>query len=152
MAGKKRQARTPGKHQALILVEGDTEEELYAAIGKRYFRSAAKRIKNLRGNFNINAKIADAATGYAQNNPSNTFDVYVCIDQERIEVPAFNQELVEGALCKVANFKRLVPVIAVLMTESLFFIDIDGLYAFVRARKSRRKPGKYGSSAESVGR
>ena len=29
------------------------------------------------------------------------------------------------------------------MLESLFFIDIDGIYKFVRAKKSLRKPSKY---------
>jgi hypothetical protein len=85
----------------------------------------------------------DAATQFAQQHPGQSFDLYVCIDQERIESPPFNQPLVEKHLQNIPTCKRLIPVIAILMIESIFFIDIDGIYSHLRAPKSKRNPSKY---------
>ena len=131
------------KHVALILVEGETEEEFYKNICNKKFRRIPKKIKNLKGNFNINKKIVDKAYKYSIDNPNDTFDVYVCIDQETLGVPAFNNKLVESELKKLENFKMLYPTIAVLMIESLFFVDINGLYKFLRAKNTLRNPKKY---------
>ena len=128
---------------SLLLVEGETEEELFSEIGRIYLKSAPKKIKNLRGNFNINAKIMDAATQFAQEHPDQDFNLYVCVDQERVESPPFNHLLIDKHLQMIPTCKTLVPVIAVLMVESLFFIDIDGIYSHLRAPKAKRKPTKY---------
>jgi hypothetical protein len=131
------------RHTALLLVEGFTEERFYSAIAQRFFPNAAKRIKNLRGNLNLNAKVADAAVQFAQNHPGKSFDVYVCVDQERIGPPPFNKRLVEEQLHSLPHFRKIIPVIAVLMIESLFFIDIDGIYHFLRTPRSQRKPHRF---------
>jgi hypothetical protein len=137
MAGKR------GQHVALLLVEGETEEELFSELTRKFHRSKPKKIKNLRGNFSVNRKIVDAAVSYANNNPTNTFDVYVCIDQERIGCPAYNHQWCEAELKKEPRCRRLIPVIAILMIESLFFLDIDGVYKFLRAPHNQRNPKKY---------
>lgn len=131
------------KHTSLLLVEGDTEIEFYSYLADTKFPNIPKRIKNLHGNFSINNKIVDAALSFSQNNADNTFDVYVCVDQERIGSPPFNFNYVLSELQKIKNFRILNPVIAVLMIESLFFIDIDGIYTFLRAKKTLRNPKKY---------
>lgn len=131
------------KHTSLLLVEGDTEVEFYNHLAETKFPSVPKRIVNLHGNFSINNKIIDAALSFSQNNTDKTFDVYVCVDQERIGSPPFNSDYVLAELQKIKNFKLLNPVIAVLMIESLFFIDIDGIYSFLRAQKTTRNPKKY---------
>jgi len=106
---------------ALILVEGETEEEFYSLLVNQHCRSHPKQVKNLHGNFNINNKIVDASIHYTNNNPDREFDVYVCIDQERLGYPAYNHALCMSELNKHPKFKRLIPVVAVLMCESLFF-------------------------------
>jgi uncharacterized protein DUF4276 len=128
---------------ALILVEGETEEEFYSLLIQQHCRSHPKQVKNLHGNFNINSKIVDESVKHTNNNPNRDFDVYVCIDQERLGYPAYNHALCESTLKKCPNFKRLIPVIAVLMCESLFFLDIDGIYKFLRAPKQARKPNNF---------
>jgi len=116
------------KHTALLLVEGFTEVEFYNSLADKKFKSVTKKIKNLEGNFNINAKIIDAAYNFSQ---------------ERVGSPPFNYEYVVSEIQKLERFKTLHPVIANIMIESLFFIDIDGIYNFLRAKHSTRNPKKY---------
>lgn len=131
------------KHISLLLVEGETEEEFYSALGKLKLNGVPKKIKNLKGNFNINNKILDASLQFSSNNPNDTFDVYVCIDQERIGTPPYNKDFVLSHLKQNANFNSLHDVIATLMIESLFFIDIESIYAFLRAKKTLREKKKF---------
>jgi len=125
---------------ALLLVEGETEEEFYHRFVNHYNSGAPRHVKNLRGNFNINTKIADAAIAYISRHNDRLVDVYVCIDQERLGVPAFNRAKVTSELQRLPNFRSLIPVVAILTIESLFFLDIDGIYKFLRAQRSKRKP------------
>jgi hypothetical protein len=128
---------------ALILVEGETEEEFYSLLISKYHNAHPKQVKNLHGNFSINAKIVDESAKFATNHPGVEFDVYVCIDQERFGSPAFNQEACESKLKSYHGFKRLVPAVAVLMCESLFFLDIEGIYKFLRTPRKHRNPAKF---------
>jgi hypothetical protein len=135
-------------HEALILVEGETELEFYSAFADRFFKGTKKTIRNLKGNFNINTKVADKIVQYHHAHPSDTFDVYVCIDQERIGVPAVNPQLIRNELNQRKDFDstkfgKFVPVIAVLMMESLFFIDMNGLYKYLRAPKKKQNAKKF---------
>jgi hypothetical protein len=131
------------KHIALVLLEGETEEEFYRKVAQIKFARQRKSFKNLRGNYNINSKIAEAAKQFSRDNAKDKFDVYVCIDKERIDNPGYNHKLVYDELCSLPNFGELFPVIAILMIESLFFIDIEGIYKFLRARRALRKPAKF---------
>jgi len=131
------------KHTSIILVEGATEMEFYKAIADKYLNNTPRAIKDLRGNFNIHAKVLDASKTHSDRHPGNTFDVYVCIDQDRIGEPAINREALHRELKKIKGFKNLTCVIAVLVIESLFFIDINGIYTFLRAPHNKRKPKKY---------
>jgi hypothetical protein len=131
------------RYIALLLLEGDTEEEFYRKVAQEKFPRQRKAFKNIKGNYNINGKIVSAAIQYSRSNPDDQFDVYVCIDQERLGYPAYNHKLVHSELCKLHNFGKLLPVIAVLMIESLFFIDIEGIYRHLRTKKSLRNSEKY---------
>ena len=132
---------------SLLLVEGETEEEFFSALTKVYCSRQPKKIKNLRGNFNVNNKIVDAVLSFTNNNPEKTVDVYVCLDREKPNRPAYNADLCWEMLQKIPQCKarcnKVVPVIANLMIESIFFIDIDGIYDFLRAPKSRRRPKNF---------
>ena len=131
------------KHYALILVEGETEVEFFDAISELYFKGIPKTQKNLKGNFNIHNKVIDRIVQFADEHKNDTFDVYICIDQEVPNVPAFDKSHVEERVKSVQQCCEVVPVIANLMTESLFFIDINGNYKFLRTKKTLRKPERY---------
>lgn len=142
---KKNGAKKKSKHVALLLLEGETEEEFYAALADIYFKGVPKKVKNLKGNFSIHRKVLDAARQYSDENPHNTFDVYVCIDQERLGPPALNKDFLREELEVISGYRKLHAVIAVLMIESLFFIDMDGIYRYLRAKSSKRNCKKYSS-------
>lgn len=131
------------KHVALILAEGETETEFYNALANLKFKSISKRIKDLEGNFSINKKIVAKSYNFSLNNPGVGFDVYVCIDQEKIGIPAYNRKLVEAKLKELSGFRNLHDVICVLMMESIFFIDIDGIYDFLKVPQNRRDPQRF---------
>lgn len=136
-------------HEALILVEGETEIEFYGLIAERFLKGKKKTTRNLGGTFNINLKVADRILQFHQTHPDNTFDVYVCVDQERPGYPIINPDVVRTLLEENKKWmgsdklKELRPVIVVLMIESLFFIDIDGIYKYLKAPKSKRNPKKF---------
>lgn len=130
---------------ALLLVEGETEEEFYEAFCERFLKNCSKKVVNLHGNWNINKKIVEASSRFADNHANTDFDVYVCIDQERIGAPAFDCEFVKIHLNQISTFGRVFGIVATLTIESLFFLDIHGIYSHLRAQHSRRNPGKYKS-------
>ena len=140
---KKRTAAIKTKHVSLILVEGDTELEFYKLIAASFLNRTNRKIENLHGNFNIHKKILDKAKRFSDSYANDTFDVYVCIDQDRIGTPALNEKYLLNELKRIRGFNVLNTVIAVLMIESIFFIDIDGIYKFLRAETKRRNPKKY---------
>lgn len=141
---KRKPIPKPQRKLAIILLEGETEEELYTELINKYCRTTPKEVRNLRGNWNINGKICEKAAQVLLQNPDRICNVFVCIDQERVEVPAYNHDLCEKALReKYKNFGQIVPVIANLMCESLFFLDIDGIYKFLKAPIAARNPQKY---------
>ena len=127
----------------LILVEGETELEMVEKLATRFFPKRSKLVQNLRGNFNINRKILDKITGFAQSHPGKKFSVCVYVDQERLGVPPVNWQLLDDELNRKGLNPVIVPVIAELMIESQFFADIDGIYAFLRAPRAQRKPKNF---------
>lgn len=140
---KRSAAKNKSKHISLIVVEGETEVEFYKLIAGSYLKRSHRKIENLHGNFNIHTKILDTAKRFSDNHPDDTFNLYVCIDQERIGVPAIDEAYLLGELSGIRGFNALNSVIIVLMLESVFFIDIDGIYKFLRAEKNKRNPKKY---------
>jgi hypothetical protein len=130
-------------NHALILVEGETEIEFIGQIAQKNFPHHPRSIKNLYGNFSINRKILDKIVQFTQKNPHKPFFVLVCIDQERRGVPPINLDAINAELKRKAIVTKVIPIIAQLMTESLFFADIDGIYAFLRAPHVQRKPAKF---------
>ncbi len=127
----------------LILLEGETEEEFFKALGDLYLKGIPKTYKNMRGNFNVNNKIVDKIIQFSTDNPGKEFDVYICVDQEREGDPAYNEEFVFQETSTIGSCLEINGVIANIMMESLFFIDIDGLYKFLRTPNNRRNAKKY---------
>ena len=133
----------PRKHVALILVEGETEEVFYKRLSEEKLGGIPKQIRNMKGNFNINNKIVDKCKQYSDSHPNNSFDVYVCVDRERVGMPVYNKALVDEKINAIRGFGIKVDIIAELMIESLFFIDIHNIYAQLRTPKNQRYPKRY---------
>lgn len=130
-------------HIALILVEGETDEVFYRYLGEKKLAGIPKRIRNMKGNFNINNKIIDKCLQFSNQHPDKTFDVYVCVDRERIGLPAYDHTIVDDRLADIRGFESKFDVIATLMIESLFFIDIANIYKHLRAPRNQRHPERY---------
>ncbi len=128
---------------ALILLEGETEEEFFKALAEKCLRGVPKTFRNMKGNFNINNKIVDKIIQFSTEHPDQEFDVYICVDQEREGDPIYNKKFVTKEIGDITTCLEINDVVADIMIESLFFIDIDGLYKFLRTPKSARNPKKY---------
>lgn len=128
---------------ALILVEGETELEFFTLLGQRYFRTYPRTFRNLRGNWNLNAKIIEKVLQFHRNHPGTKFFTCVCFDQERTNTPPFNAAYIRTELSTNGVSTAVIPIIAVLTVESLFFADIDGVYRHLRAPAAKRNPRKY---------
>lgn len=135
--------KTAKKNEYLFLVEGETEIEFYSALLSCAFPCLPKKIKNLKGNFNINNKILDKCFDFASVNEKVDFEVFICIDRERTEQPPYNKTLVNSRLREITRLKGVHEVIAVLMIESLFFIDIEGIYKYLGTKRTLRNNRKY---------
>lgn len=133
----------PNNHVALILVEGETEEVFYKRIAQDMLKGIPKHIRNMKGNYNINSKIIDRSRQFSDAHPKKTFDVYICVDRERIGMPVYNETLVNERINPLRGFETKIDIIAELMIESLFFADIDNIYSHLRIRKNLRFPKKF---------
>jgi len=130
-------------HVALILVEGETEELFYKRLSEEKLGGIPKKIRNMRGNYNINNKILDKSRQFSDLNPNSTFDVYVCVDRERTGTPIYNQLIVDDKIASIRGFNKKIDIVAELMLESLFFIDIKNIYKYLRTPNSKRSKTKY---------
>jgi len=128
-------------------LEGETEEIFYPLVAARYLVGIPLHYKLLRGQGNINRQVTGAAGQYLHNNPATRVRVYCCIDAERnkrsatpLELDFVREEIVRR------NLRGVLSVDAIMADpeiESWFFHDVEGVYGFVQAKKSRRNPGRY---------
>jgi len=131
------------KLHALILLEGETEEEFFKALANKYLGGVPKTFRNMKGNFNINNKIVDKIIQFSNEHPDQEFDVYICVDQEREGDPIYNEKYVTQEIEGITTCLETNDVVANIMIESLFFIDMGGLYKFLRTPNKKRNPKKY---------
>jgi hypothetical protein len=145
MAGRKQSGKGIYRGKtALFLVEGETEVLFYDKILENYAPRISRRIVNLKGNFNINNKIIDASLNFGRNNPDVKFEVFVCLDQERIGSPPYNHSYCLAEISKnEPDFQQLHGVVVTLMLESILFLDIAGIFAFLRVPTHRRSFSKF---------
>jgi len=133
----------------LFLYEGDTEFEFYNKIFEDYLPSRTIRIKkrNLYGVSNITKKVASRIEGYLNGNPDlNQIHVFVAYDREgtRTKEPMLNLNLLAtNFIFQGSSIITINEIIATRDLESWLFKDIDGIYAFLRAPRAGRNPGKY---------
>ena len=133
-----------------FLYEGYTEIEFYDKLFTEIKLDGNLPIKkkNLGGTFNLNSKVADRIDAYLQN-PKHShvkyLTVVVAYDRECLreeQAVLLNAELVKNKI-NDRRLKVIHEIIATQMVESWFFIDLDGIYEFLKAPEQKRKPHKY---------
>ncbi len=137
-----------GNIDALIFVEGDTEEEFYKLLLPCYLNSFRRRLFNLKGNFNIHGKILDKASSYISGHSSTQVRIYCFVDRESINgLPPLYVSRLKALIKKDPIITEKVlsvdRVLATQMFESWLFYEIEGIYRFLRTKRSKRKPNKY---------
>ena len=137
-------------HAILFLYEGDTEGGFYDRLFELYGLTRQVQIKKkcINGIYNINQKVADKIYGYlenAKNDHVKYLTVFVAYDREQAR-GEIDSRINIGLIIKQTADKRLKAIheiIATQMLESWFFIDIDGIYSYLKMPASQREPHKY---------
>lgn len=134
----------------LLLYEGDTEQEFYELIFEKFIPSRSIRISydNLKGiSTNINKKVIGKILKHIKNNPDlNAVNVFIAIDREgdrTNDSPLDLDVIINKVNESTDQVSKIHEIIATQGIESWFFIDIDGIYNYLRAPKNRRNPQKY---------
>jgi len=140
------------QNSILLLYEGDTEEEFYKniiviKIPKRKIRITYDNLKGITTN--INRKVLNKIFKHLSNNDNeNKINVFVAIDREgdRANDSPLNIPKLKEEISKVTNHvSEVIEIIATQDIESWFFIDIEGIYTFLKVPITRRNPNKYKS-------
>ncbi len=127
----------------MLLFEGETEVEFYGQVLDRFCPNTFRRPINLFGNYNVNNKIVDEIYKFSAKFPYDTFDVYVCLDIERLDNPAWNENQVKQRCVSASRCKQIIPILTELMIESLFFLDCAGIFKFLRVPHAQRNIKKF---------
>ncbi len=122
------------------MVEGDTEILFYKRVRDRYFKNAKCKIKNLKGNYNINMKVLDWTSTHLNDNKKIEFCLCICIDKEsRSDQAPIDMELIKDELRNFSNIKaeNIELYEAIQDIESWFFHDIDGIFKFLKFKQNK---------------
>jgi len=144
----RRPTSTADKKPVLLLVlEGYTEEVFYSIIRDTFLHAIRVELRNMKGRGNVNKDVLSEIYKYMYNNPNDLVRAYCCVDTERQRQSAtpFDLDLVRQE-ARDRQMKRVLSVDAILADpdiESWFFYDIEGIYKFLRAKKSQRTTNKY---------
>lgn len=130
----------------LFLYEGESEGEFYPQIFRTKLTPRGVKFSKccLKGNFNINAKVANAIDNFLARNENVDLHVFVALDRDKPKPtpPPIN---VLGIIKQVGS-DRLIDVELIIATrdfESWLFIDIENVYKYLRVPKSKRVPQKF---------
>jgi len=143
----KRVTTTEHKPGSLLLLEGDTEQIFYSIIRDEYLKNIKVALRNIHGQGNINKDILSEIFKYSHSNPQDIFHVYCCMDTEENKTSAtpLDIDLIRKTIVE-RNMRNVLSLNAILANpeiESWFFYDIEGIYKFLRVKKSLRKKGKF---------
>ena len=132
---------------SLLILEGDTEEVFYPIIKNIYLQEIRIELRNLKGQGNINNDVLSEIFKYTYNNRNDMIRAYCCVDTEGQNQSATPLELDfvrEQIKCrKMTKVLSVNSILAVPEIESWFFYDIEGIYEFLKAPKSKRTIRKY---------
>ncbi|MCM2356877.1 MAG: DUF4276 family protein [Geobacteraceae bacterium] len=135
------------KEVALIYVEGDTEEEFYTELLKKYLNGIPKSVRNMNGIYNIHRKVLGKTEAFLYSHKETVVRVYCCIDREsRDHNPPLDIDELRKSFKEIKGFKRVLSVDAIIATqmlESWFFHDMEGIYKFLRVPRKERNPSKF---------
>jgi hypothetical protein len=144
-----RQVNKKSGKAILFLYEGDTEQGFYDALFEQLgiHRNTQIKRKCINGVYNLNKKVTNAIYDYLESNANKhvkQLEVFVAYDRDdkRPEPGKLNKTEISKFIDD-GRLKQIHEIIATQMLESWFFIDIDGIYKFLRVQGSKRKPEKY---------
>ncbi len=134
----------------LFLYEGDTEREFYNSVFENYVNSRNLRISwdNLKGvSTNINKKVLNKIFKHIDTKIDREYvHVFVAVDREgekNNDSPIDIDYIMKQISSKTERVKSVNEIIATQVIESWFFIDIEGIYNYLRFPKNMRNPNKY---------
>lgn len=136
------------KTYALFFVEGHTEIEFYKPIIAQRFQGLPKSIYNLEGAYNIHKNTYGLTLDFLRKHPDSNVRVFCCLDREsRFNAPPLNLKEMRDRFASDPKYEGRVlsadSIIATIMIESWFFHDIENIYKFLRAPKSKRNSKKF---------
>lgn len=137
---------------SVLLVEGDTEQLFYDRVVAEFLGDSPRiTIDEIGGIWNVNLKILSKITSKYDTQPVR---IYCCLDRESRngKVPGLNLEYVRKEIVGrgLRGVLSIDSVIATQMIESWFFHDLEGIYSYLRAKRSLRNlkafspPERYG--------
>lgn len=119
---------------AFIFYEGDTEEVFYKRIFNTFLRGVPNKTKNLETGSGINRQIARELDYFLSNkeNRNKELYVYAFIDREgtKSDIVEFDADAILKALNK-KQIKKIAKIEAVIMIESWFFYDLEGICNYI---------------------
>ncbi|MFD3158756.1 DUF4276 family protein (plasmid) [Haloimpatiens sp. FM7330] len=136
--GKKKKSSQKRKKLALIFLEGYTEDVFYKNIFQKYLQGIPKKTKNLKTGTNINRQIVNELYHFMSNKSNEIYDlyIYVFIDKEgsRNDISQFNNKAILKKLkeyFKCEQIKVIDKIEAIIMIESWFFHDLEGICKYI---------------------
>jgi hypothetical protein len=130
---------------SLLLVEGETDEIFYKQVKTKLLTDyRCSIVKNLGGNYNINARVIERIDNYLQQHQDEKIRVYCCLDRESRygQVPEFDIKRIKKYI-KDENIRSVLSIDLIRATqqiESWFFYDVERIYGFLRVPRAQRKP------------
>jgi len=145
---KRSRSTATNRPVSLLVLEGYTEAIFYSVIRDAFLGGIRVELRNMKGQGNVNKDVLSEILKYTYNNAADLVRAYCCIDTERQKRSAtpFDLALVRQKIQENTQMERILSVDAILADpdiESWLFYDINGIYKFLRARKSQRISSKY---------
>jgi len=149
------QTRTVNKkpeNAILFLYEGDTELGFYDTLFDMLNLNGVAQIKKkcLKTGYNLNKLVWERIYDYLENKSNKHvkyLTVFVAYDREtKRDDPDYENRLNKQLIIKETGSKRLKgihEIVATQMLESWFFIDIEGIYKYLKTPASKQKIHRY---------
>jgi len=146
---KQRNAHIHNKPVSLLVLEGYTEQIFYPLIRDQFLKGIRIELRNMKGRGNVNKDILREIYKYTYTNRDDLVRAYCCVDTERAKRTAtpidleFIREKAKERKRKMREVLSIDTILADPDIESWFFYDIEGIYKFLRAKRSQRSTKKY---------